>query len=307
MGTLDGKVAIITGAANGLGRSHALELARQGARIVVNDLGTTADGKGRDESAARAVVEEIEKLGGEAVPHFGDVANWNDAQALIKTAIDAFGDLNVLICNAGFTRDSVIFNMTEEDFDNVVRVHLKGHFAPMKFASIYWRERSKAVGGPVHARVISTASESFLYGTPGQPNYAAAKAGIVALTLATARGLERYGVRANAICPRARTAMTAQVFGAAPEDGLDPLSPEHVAPLVVYLASPAAQTVSGQVFVVHGGMVALLAAPVVERRFDADLWTPAALAEQVGGYFADRDPTLSFAANDILKLGQEAR
>ena len=204
MGTLEGKVAIITGAANGLGKSHALELARQGALIVVNDLGTTADGKGRDESAARAVVEEIEKLGGEAVPHFGDVASFSDAQALIKTAVDAFGDLNILICNAGFTRDSVIFNMTEEDFDNVVRVHLKGHFAPQKFAAMYWRERSKATGGQVYARVISTASESFLFGTPGQPNYAAAKAGIVSLTMGTAKVLLKYGGTANVVMPRAR-------------------------------------------------------------------------------------------------------
>ena len=206
--SLDGKVAVITGAAHGLGRVEALELARQGARIVVNDLGTNADGTGRDESAARAVVEEIEKLGGEAVPHFGDVAVWNDAQALIKTAVDAFGDLNILVCNAGFTRDAVIFNMSEDDFDSVVRVHLKGHFAPMKFATIYWREQSKARGGPVYGRMINTSSESFLFGSPGQPNYAAAKAGIVSLTMGTAKVLLKYGVTANVVMPRARTRMT---------------------------------------------------------------------------------------------------
>ena len=231
MGALDGKVAIITGAANGLGKSHALELAKQGARIVVNDLGTTADGKGRDETAARAVVDEIEKIGGEAVAHFGDVASFGDAQALIKTAVDAFGDLHILICNAGFTRDSVIFNMSEEDFDNVVRVHLKGHFAPQKFAAIYWRERSKAAGGQVYARVISTASESFLFGTPGQPNYAAAKAGIVSFTMGTAKVLLKYGGTANVVMPRARTRMTLQgPFGKmfeAPPEGFDNMNPAN--------------------------------------------------------------------------------
>ena len=148
---LEGKVVVITGAANGLGKNHALYFAEQGARIVVNDLGTTLDGKGRDESAARAVVEEIEKAGGKAVPHFGDVADFGVAQSLIKTAVDAFGSMDVMILNAGFTRDAVMFNMSEEDFDSVVRVHLKGHFAPMKFAGLYWREKGKAAGGPSSA------------------------------------------------------------------------------------------------------------------------------------------------------------
>ena len=159
---LDGKVAIVTGAARGLGRVEALELARQGARVVVNDLGTTGDGAGKDEGPARAVVDEIKAMGGDAVPHFGDVANWADAQALIGTAVESFGDLHILVNNAGFLRDRMIFNMSEEDFDSVVRVHLKGHFAPMKFASVYWREKAKADGGTVYGRLLSTASESWL-------------------------------------------------------------------------------------------------------------------------------------------------
>ena len=170
MGELDGKVVIVTGAAHGLGRIHALNLARMGARVVVNDLGTAADGSGRDEDPARAVVDEIKSAGGEAEAHFGDVADWNDAQAMIKTALDRFGDLHILINNAGFTRDGTIFNMTEEQFDSVIRVHLKGHFCPTKFACSYWREQSKAKGGPVYGRIIATASESYMFAPPGQPN-----------------------------------------------------------------------------------------------------------------------------------------
>ena len=295
MGSLDGKVAIITGAANGLGKSHALELAKQGARIVVNDLGTTADGKGRDETAARAVVEEIEKMGGEAVPHFGDVASFNDAQSMIQTAVDAFGDLNILICNAGFTRDSVIFNMTEEDFDNVVRVHLKGHFAPQKFASIYWRERSKAVGGPVYARVIATASESFLFGTPGQPNYAAAKAGIVSLTMGTAKVLLKYGGTANVVMPRARTRMTLQgPFGKmfeAPPEGFDNMNPANSSPLFAYLASPAAQNITAQLFIVWGRQVVVMARPAHGDVFDNDTaWDQASLHRHLGPHFEKQRP-----------------
>ena len=295
MGALDGKVAVITGAANGLGRSHALELARQGARIVVNDLGTGADGKGRDESAARAVVEEIEKQGGEAVPHFGDVADWNDAQALIRTALDAFGDLNVLICNAGFTRDAVIFNISEADFDSVVRVHLKGHFAPMKFAAIYWREKSKAEGGPVYARVISTASESFLFGTPGQPNYAAAKAGIVSLTMGTAKVLLKYGGTANVVMPRARTRMTLQgPFGAMfqpPAEGFDNMDPANSSPLFAYLASPAAANITAQLFIVWGRQVVVMARPAHGEVFESDrAWTVDALHRQLGPHFEKQRP-----------------
>ena len=295
MGTLEGKVAVITGAANGLGKSHALELARQGARIVVSDLGVSVDGKGRDESAARAVVEEIEKMGGEAVPHFGDVASFSDAQAMIQTAVDAFGDLHILVCNAGFTRDGVIFNMSEQDFDDVVRVHLKGHFAPQKFAAMYWRERSKATGGQVYARVIATASESFLFGTPGQPNYAAAKAGIVSLTMGTAKVLLKYGGTANVVMPRARTRMTLQgPFGKmfeAPPEGFDNMNPANSSPLFAYLASPAAQNITAQLFIVWGRQVVVMARPAHGDVFDNDTaWDQTSLHRHLGPHFEKQRP-----------------
>jgi 3-oxoacyl-[acyl-carrier protein] reductase len=295
MGNLEGKVAVITGAANGLGKSHALELARQGARIVVNDIGTTVDGAGRDETAARAVVEEIEKSGGEAVPHFGDCADWNDAQTLVKTAVDSFGSLDILICNAGFTRDAVIFNMSEEDFDSVVRVHLKGHFAPQKFAAMYWREKSKSLGGPVYARVISTASESFLFGTPGQPNYSAAKAGIVSLTMGTAKLLLKYGGTANVVMPRARTRMTLrgpfQGMFEAPEEGFDNMDPGNSSPLFAYLASPQAQNVTAQLFIVWGKQVVVMARPAHGPAFDSDEpWTVDNLHQHLGPHFEKQQP-----------------
>jgi 3-oxoacyl-[acyl-carrier protein] reductase len=202
----------------------------------------------------------------------------------------------------------MLFNMTDDEWDLVVRVHLRGHFLLSRDAAAYWRGHAKANGGTTYGRVVNTASEAFLFGSEGQPNYAAAKAGITALTLATARGLARYGVRANAICPRARTAMTAAAFGAAPDgrdDATDPLSPDHVAPLVAYLASPAADRISGQVFVVYGGMVALLAPPTVEARFDHPQWTTETLDATVGAYFAGRDPKKTFAATELMSLVEE--
>jgi len=255
---LDGKVAIVTGAARGLGREEALALAKLGARVVVNDLGTRGDGSGRDEEPARAVVEEIKKLGGEAIPHFGDVAVWDDAKAMIGLAVERFGDLHILLNNAGFCRDRMIFNMNEDEFDSVIRVHLKGHFCPMRFASEYWRTRVKETGRPVYGRIINTSSEAFIFGSPGQPNYAAAKAGIVAMTMSTAQVLERYGVTANAIMPRARTRMNdsgtlADMF-AKPAQGFDVYAPENVSPLVTYLASPAARMITGTVLAFDGGM-----------------------------------------------------
>ena len=300
---LDGRVAIVTGAGRGLGRAEALALVENGARVVVNDRGRSLDGSDTDGTPAEEVVAEIRASGGEAIAHGGDVADWDDAHDLVDTAVSTFGALDILVNNAGILRDRMIFSMTEDDFDAVIKVHLKGHFCTLRAATAYWRARAKG-GAPVSASIINTSSEAFLIGSAGQPNYAAAKAGIVALTLATAQSCAKYGVRANAICPRARTRMTEAVFGDAPDGQTDPLDPGHVAPLVAYLASPAAAGINGQVFVVHGGLVALLAPPQLEERFDAgeDGWATAALADALGPYFADRDPGATFAANDLLRL-----
>jgi 3-oxoacyl-[acyl-carrier protein] reductase len=295
MGDLDGKVAVVTGAGRGLGRIEALELARLGARVVVNDLGVAADGSGRDESAGRAVVDEIKAMGGEAVAHFGDVADWDDSKAMIQTAIDGFGDLNILVNNAGFCRDKMIFSMSEQDFDAVVRVHLKGHFCGIRHASEYWRNKGKAEGGPVYGRILSTASEAALFADAGQPNYSAAKAGIIALTNSAAQGLIKYGVTANTFLPRARTTMTMSGATAAmfekPEEGFDVFAPEHVAPLVGYLASPHAANISGNVFIVWGKQIAVLQSIKRAGEFNVeDAWTYESVAEHVGGFFEGKQP-----------------
>jgi NAD(P)-dependent dehydrogenase (short-subunit alcohol dehydrogenase family) len=278
MSALDGKVAIVTGAGAGLGRAEALALAAVGASVVVNDVSDVD------------TVDEIEALGGKAVLVKGDVGERATADALVAAAED-LGGLHVVVNNAGLLRDRMLFNLSDDEWDLVIRVHLRGHFLLSRNAAAYWRDRSKVAGSPSYGRVINTSSEAFLMGAPGQPNYAAAKAGIAALTVATARSLARYGVRANAICPRARTAMTIPVFGAAPE-GPDPWSVDHVAEFVTYLASPAAEAISGQVFIVYGGRIGLLAPPTIEHRFDS--------VTSVGAYFTDRDPQWTFAIREEL-------
>ena len=272
-------------------------LARHGARVVVNDLGVSDDGSGRDSRAADEVVQEIRAGGGEAVAHSGDVADWNDSQAMIRTAIDTYGDLDILVNNAGFCRDKMIFNMTEEEFDSVLRVHVKGSFCSLKFASMYWREKAKSSGGPVDGRIIGTSSEAFLYCSVGQPNYAAGKAGIVALTLSTGIALMKYGVTANVICPRARTRMTdtggllSQMF-AKPDEGFDTFDPGNIAPFVAYLGSAAAENISGQVFTCCGENITVVGRPDIttpENQFHSEgKWTSEKLQQQLGPYFAGR-------------------
>jgi NAD(P)-dependent dehydrogenase (short-subunit alcohol dehydrogenase family) len=299
---LDGRVAIITGAGQGLGRAEALALSAAGARLVLNDLpGDTVE----------AVAAEIRDLGGQAAVAAGDVSEWAVGAAMLATALREYGQLDILVNNAGVLRDRMIFSMSPEEWDLVVKVHLRGHFVTTRLATAYWRERSKASGGPVYGRIVNSTSEAFLLGAAGQPNYAAAKAGIAALTVATARGCARYGVRANAICPRARTAMTAAMMSPPPAEGPDPIAPEHVTPLVVYLASPAAERLNGEVFVVHGGVIAVLEPPRVREVFHAaghgsadGMWTLDAVRDALDPY-RDRAPEVGFFCGDTMELATE--
>ena len=290
MGSLDGKVAIVTGAGRGLGRAESLLLAKEGAKVVVNDLGGEWDGAGQDNRPAQQVVEEIQAAGGEAVANYDNVADWAAAQNLISQAIDTYGDLNILVNNAGILRDKMTFNMSEEDWDSTINVHLKGHFAPTRFAASYWRERSKS-GEPTTGRIINTSSEAGLYGNAGQANYSAAKAGIAAMAIVWARELGRYGVTSNAIAPRARTRMTEGTFGnlQAEEGGFDAWAPENVAPLVGWLASDEAADVTGQTFVVFGGKVLLTEGWHVVNSVAKDgPWTVEELAKAKSDLFSGR-------------------
>lgn len=257
-GMLDGRVAIVTGAGRGLGREHALELAKQGAKVVVNDLGTTIDGDGTtSHGPAQEVVEVIRAAGGEAVANGADIADFAQAKELIDQAISQFGRLDILVNNAGFVRDRMLVNAEEDEWNAVLRVHVNGHFAPLRHASAYWRAEAKEGRTPV-ARVINTSSGAGLQGSVGQAAYSAAKGAIASLTLVAAQELGRYGVTVNAIAPAARTRMTEGPFSeamVAPEDGFDRMDPANVSPIVAWLASPEASDVTGRVIEIEGGQV----------------------------------------------------
>ena len=259
-GICEGRIVIVTGAGRGIGRAHALAFAREGASVVVNDLGVSREGgTGADDNPAQQVADEIQALGGNAVTNSDDVADWDGAARLVATAIETFGGLDVLVNNAGFVRDRMLFTTGEDEWDSVIRVHLKGHFAPTRHAAEYWRARSKQ-GDTVDARIINTSSGAGLMGSVGQSAYSAAKAGIAALTLVEATELGRYGITANAIAPAARTRMTEEVFGErmkAPAGGFDANDPSNVSPLVVWLGSAESRDVTGRVFEVEGGVMSV--------------------------------------------------
>lgn len=294
MGLLDGKVAIVTGAGRGLGRSHALLLAEEGASVIVNDLGGEWDGHGADPRAASETAADIVAAGGKAEANFDDVADWEGGQRLINQAVETYGRLDALVCNAGFVRDRTVFNMSEEEWDSVVRVHLKGHFVPTRWATTYWREQFKATEQPVGGRIVYTASEAGLFGNAGQPNYSAAKAGIASLGIVVAREMKRYGVTCNTINPRARTRMTVNTFGAdqlTPKEGeFDTNDPDNVSPWIVYLCSDHAADISGQTFVCGGDTVALMEGWTRAGRIrkGKDRWTPAELVAARAELFGDR-------------------
>ncbi|MFI6472593.1 SDR family oxidoreductase [Streptomyces sp. NPDC050516] len=261
-GLCEGRVVVVTGAGRGLGRAHALAFAGQGARVVVNDLGVGVDGQGGSAGPAQSVVDEIQAAGGEAVAHGGDIATTRGAASLIATAVESFGALHTLVNNAGFLRDRMLVNLEEDDWDAVMRVHLKGHFLPLKHAAAYWRAEAKA-GREVAARVVNTSSGAGLLGSVGQGNYSAAKAGIVGLTLVAAAEMGRYGVQVNAIAPAARTRMTEGTFAeamAAPgkPGAFDAMAPDNVSPLVVWLGSAASEGVTGRVFETEAGRITVM-------------------------------------------------
>jgi len=282
----EGRVVIVTGAGRGIGRAHALEFARQGAKVVVNDIGAQLDGTGGSVSPASEVVDAIRSAGGEAAVNGDDVADWEGAQRLVQTAVTTFGGLDVVVNNAGFVRDRMFANAAEDEWDAVVRVHLKGHFCVARWAAAYWRDQTKA-GAAVDARIINTSSGAGLMGSVGQAAYSAAKAGIAGLTMVQSAELGRYGVTANAIAPSARTRMTETVFAdmmAAPDepDAFDAMSPDNIAPLVVWLGSAESKDVTGRVFEIEGGKVSLADGwqhgPTVDK---GDRWDPAELGPVV--------------------------
>lgn len=312
MGKFDGKVAIVTGGARGVGRGHAMLLAAEGAKVVVNDFGGSWDGVGEDPRPAAQVVEEIKAAGGEAVANHGDVADWQDGQDLVNQAIDSYGGLDILVCNAGILRDRTCFNMAEDEWDSVMRVHGKGHFVPTRFATAYWRQKGKESGQPVGGRIVYTASEAGLFGNGGQINYSAVKAGIAAMGIVVSREMTKYGVTANTICPRARTRMTEGTFGAfkVEEGEFDAWHPDNIAPWVAYLCSDEAGHITGQTFVVGGGEVQLMQGWTSVNAIRKDgRWTIDELTKASGELFGDRSsdtPPFAMDISSVLPVGSQA-
>jgi NAD(P)-dependent dehydrogenase (short-subunit alcohol dehydrogenase family) len=289
VGELADRVAIITGAGRGIGREHALLFASEGAKVVVNDLGGSPDGSGADATPAEEVVAEIRATGGEAIANHDDVTTWDGAERLVHSAVETFGDLHVLVNNAGILRDRMLTNMSEDEWDAVIKVHLKGHFCPTRHAAAYWRGRAKA-GEPVSASVVNTSSTSGLFGNAGQTNYGAAKMGLAAFTIIAAQELGRYGVRVNAIAPAARTRLTMGLGGptdaGAPPDQFDPMDPANIAPWVAYLGADACR-ITGKVFLVVGGEVHLFQPFAIVDKIEKDgRWTVDELVKE-GDRFAD--------------------
>ncbi|MFJ6831178.1 SDR family oxidoreductase [Streptomyces sp. NPDC091209] len=288
----DGRVVIVTGAGRGLGRAHALAYAAEGARLVVNDLGVGLDGTPAADSPARQVAEEIRAAGGEAVAHGGDIATADGAASVVRAALETYGRLDTLVNNAGFLRDRMLVNLDEDDWDAVLRVHLKGHFLPLRHAAAHWRSEAKAGRAP-DARVVNTSSGAGLLGSVGQGNYSAAKAGIVALTLVAAAEMGRYGVQVNAIAPAARTRMTERTFAdtmAAPGSGFDAMAAGNVSPLVVWLGSAASAGVTGRVFETEGGRITVMEGwrpgPSADK---GSRWTPAEAGETTRKLLAEAE------------------
>lgn len=297
-GILEGRVAIITGAGRGIGREHALMMAGQGAKIVVNDLGAEMDGTGGGTGPAGEVVDEIRGMGGEAVVNGADVSDWEAAQGMVNQAVETFGRLDILVNNAGILRDRMLTNMTEAEWDAVIQVHLKGTFAPSRHAAAYWREQSKA-GNEVDGRIINTSSPSGIYGNVGQTNYGAAKAGIASFTIIAAKELGRYGVTVNAIAPAALTRMTENLgMGQLSEEEKERMSPRHISPIVVWLASAESKDVTGRVFDVSGRMLSVSEGwhrgPTIENPTD----DPVELGPQVADLVAQARPNANMQGYD---------
>ena len=289
-GICDGRIAVVTGAGRGIGREHALELARQGAAVVVNDLGGSPDGTGTDADAAQAVADEILAAGGQAVANADDVSDWDGAGRLIEQAVETFGGLDILVNNAGILRDKTLATMSADEWDAVIRVHLRGTFAPTRFAVAYWRDQAKRTGQPTGARLINTTSASGIYGNFGQSNYGAAKGGIASFTVIVAKELARYGATANAVAPAARTRLTEALIPAEYANGL---GPEHISPLVAWLASAASGEITGRVFDVAGARIGVAEAWRLGPEVVADGgWDAAELGSVIPGLVAKAAPNV---------------